>query len=127
MSRTHGVRAMTGTKIRTTFPVNRRGKRKGRGQQPKKTSAQPPNRAARMLALAYHVERLIEAGELAGYAEAARILGLTRARFTQIMGLLLLAPEIQGRLLLGELRVTERALRHVVGEVEWPSQVLAAG
>jgi hypothetical protein len=34
--------------------------------------------------LAYHVERLIENGVLKDYAEAARPLGLTRARIIQI-------------------------------------------
>ena len=31
-----------------------------------------PSRAARMLALAHHIERLIETGELSGYAAAVR-------------------------------------------------------
>ena len=45
--------------------------------------------------LALHVEWLIEDGELEDYADAARALGLTRARLTQVMNLLLLAPKIQ--------------------------------
>lgn len=72
-----------------------------------------------MLALAHYVERLVEAGEIESYAEAARVLGLTRARLTQVMGLVLLAPEVQERVLMGELRTTERELRGVVNEVEW--------
>ena len=74
------------------------------------------------LALAHHVERLVEAGELAGYAEAARALGLTRARLTQVMNLLLLAPEIQEAILLGDMRATERSLRRVVREPVWAQQ-----
>ncbi len=81
-----------------------------------------PSRTARMLALAHHVERLIEACELAGYAEAARSLGLTRARLTQVMGLLLLAPEIQERILVGDLRASERRLRPVAAEPCWERQ-----
>ena len=81
------------------------------------------SRAARMLALAHHIERLIDAGELVGYAEAARALGLTRARLTQVMKLLLLSPEIQQLVLLGKLPATERSLRHVVAEMEWPRQI----
>ena len=83
----------------------------------------PVSRAARMLALAHHVERLVEAGELSGYAEAARSLGLTRARLTQVMKLLLLAPEIQHALLLGELRASERSLRSVTRAPDWGRQV----
>ena len=83
---------------------------------------QPVSRAARMLALAHHVERLVEAGELGGYAEAARVLGITRARVTQIMNLLLLAPEIQEAILTGRLRAGERSLRRVVREPVWAQQ-----
>ncbi len=81
-----------------------------------------PSRTARMLALAHHIERLIEAGELSGYAEAARSLGLTRARLTQVMNLLLLAPEIQGRIATEALILGERALRLAVGEPSWAAQ-----
>ena len=36
--------------------------------------------------------------------------------------MLLLAPEIQGHTAVGELVLTERALRRVVGEPEWDEQ-----
>ena len=39
---------------------------------------------ARRIALAHHIEGLIERGELRDYAEAAKRLDLTRARLTQI-------------------------------------------
>ncbi len=94
---------------------------KVRGQKPADPKARPV-RAARMLALAHHIERLVEAGELADYAAAARALGLTRARLTQVMSLLLLAPEIQERLLVGDLVVTERSLRAVLRVPEWAEQ-----
>ena len=82
-----------------------------------------PSRSARMLALAHHISRLVEAGDLTGYAEAARILGLTRARLTQVMKLLLLSPEIQGQVLLGRLDWTERRLRQLVREASWSRQI----
>ena len=81
-----------------------------------------PSRTARMLALAYHVERLIEAGAIPDYATAARSLGVTRARLTQLMNLLLLIPEIQQQVLLGCQRNTERALRRIAQEAEWCDQ-----
>ncbi len=86
-----------------------------------------PSRTARMLALAHHVERLIDRGELSGYAEAARSLGLTRARLTQVMGLLMLAPETQAQVLLGRLICSERQLRRVVGEPCWRKQLAICG
>ena len=84
--------------------------------------ADVPTRLARQLALAHHVERLVEDGTLRDYADAARVLGVTRARMTQVMNLLALSPALQERVLDGTLRVSERRLRRVVGEVEWGRQ-----
>ena len=82
------------------------------------TKPSSPSRAARMLALAHHIERLVEAGELENYADAARSLGLTRARLTQVVKRLLLGPEVeqQGRVSKGG--ATERARRRAVGEAQ---------
>jgi hypothetical protein len=55
-----------------------------------------------------------------------RALALTRARLTQVMKLLLLAPEIQERVLTGELCATGRALRGVMGEANWQKQRAAS-
>ena len=82
-----------------------------------------PSRAARMLALAHYIQRQIDAGAIPDYAAAARALGLTRARVTQIMNLLLLAPEIQDRIVIGDLVLSERALRRVLGEADWDAQI----
>ena len=82
-----------------------------------------PSRAARMLALAHHIERQIEDGAIPDYATAARALGLTRARLTQIMNLLLLGPEVQKCVLLGEAKTTERSLRSTSAEADWNAQV----
>jgi len=79
-------------------------------------------RAARLLALAHHVERLIEAGELRDYSEAARMLGVTRGRLTQVMNLLGLSPLIQEGILTGKIAVSESRLRVVVREVVWGVQ-----
>lgn len=43
-----------------------------------------PARIARQLALAHALQRRVEAGEFADYADMARALGFTRARITQI-------------------------------------------
>jgi hypothetical protein len=56
---------------------------------------------------------MIERGEVRDYADLARLGYVTRARLTQIMNLLLLAPDIQERVLFGLLSVgsKERTLR----------------
>jgi len=60
----------------------------------------------------------LESGKVASQAEIARHEGVTRARVTQIMGLLRLAPDIQEKILtpLGTLHrrpLTERMLRPI--------------
>jgi len=56
-------------------------------------------RLARLLALALRMEDLCRRGEVADFAELARLTMVTRARMTQIMNLLLLAPDIQEEIL----------------------------
>jgi hypothetical protein len=56
-------------------------------------------RVARLMALALRFEQLLQAGVLANYAELARLGHVSRARVSQIMNLLLLAPDIQETLL----------------------------
>ena len=87
------------------------------------TGNRPANVAA-LLALAHHVQRLIDAGRIADRAEVARRLHWTRARVSQVMDLLLLAPDIQEALLFLEAgtHVTERALRAVVRHEDWQGQ-----
>jgi hypothetical protein len=51
-------------------------------------------RITRLMALAIHFDGLIQSGAVANYAELARLGNVTRARMTQIMNLLNLAPEI---------------------------------
>ena len=65
-------------------------------------------------------QALLESGEASSQAAIARREGISRARVTQVMGLLRLAPEIQERVLsLPDLvrrpAITERALRPMVG------------
>ena len=79
-----------------------------------------------MLALAHHVEWGIDAGRIRNYATMARALGITRARLTQVLNLLLLAPEIQECVLKGRIR-SERRLRAVVGEPNWTIQAAMRG
>ena len=86
-------------------------------------------RVARMLALAHKIDAMVRDGEFADYADAARRLGLTRARVTQITNLLLLAPEIQESILAlpsvatGRDPVSERQLRPIVADPNWNRQL----
>lgn len=52
-------------------------------------------RITRLMALAIRFERLVATGAVRDYAEIARLGYVTRARVTQIMNLLNLAPDIQ--------------------------------
>ncbi len=97
-----------------------------------RTSAQDPvgrvPRVARLLALAHRIDGMIRSGELQDWAEAARLLGVTRARMAQIAKLLLLAPKIQEGILSlanvtrGPDPIIERALRKVAAQAEWQHQ-----
>ena len=84
-------------------------------------------RIARMLALAHHLERLVERGELKDYAEGARTLGLTRARMNQIASLLNLSPRVQEAILSGRVHTSERKLRAVIRMPNWTEQAAVLG
>lgn len=90
-------------RIARTFHVKRVGRRPElrAGEEPV-APAVPAGRVprvARLMALAVRFERLIRAGEVADYATLARLGHVTRARVTQIMNLLTLAPDIQEEIL----------------------------
>jgi hypothetical protein len=52
-------------------------------------------RVARLLALAHKFQGMLERGEVKSMAELARLGRVSRARITQIMDLLMLAPRIR--------------------------------
>src|SRR5581483_12283595 len=74
---------------------------------PKRLQAGPAHvpekvpRIARLLALANKFQRMLDSGEVESMAELARLGRVSRARITQIMDLLMLAPEIQEEILSG--------------------------
>ena len=85
-------------------------------------------RVAKLMALAIRFDGLIHDGLVADQADLARLGHVSRARITQIMNLLNLAPEIQQELLFlppveqGRDPVTEQELRAIVAEVDWRAQ-----
>ena len=82
------------------------------------------SRIARLMALAIRFEGLVNDGTVRGYADLARRGHVTRARMTQIMKLLHLAPDIQERLLfLPPIEgLNERNLRPIVRRIDWDEQ-----
>jgi len=56
-------------------------------------------RVSRLMALAIRFDELVRTGVVADYAELARLGQVSRARISQIMNLLQLAPEIQEAIL----------------------------
>ncbi len=85
-------------------------------------------RVARLMALAIRFEGLVRRGVVRDYAELARLGHVTRARVTQVMNLLLLAPDLQEALLFlprverGRDPVVLRDLRPVAVQTDWRAQ-----
>lgn len=85
-------------------------------------------RIARLLALAHRFQELVETGVADDYADLARLGRVTRARVTQVMNLLSLAPDIQEKILFwpavtsGKDPISERGLRAVCAELDWGRQ-----
>jgi hypothetical protein len=78
-------------------------------------------RTARLMALAIRFDGLLRAEEFRDYAQLVRLGRVARARMTQIMKLLDLAPDIQEQILFlpNRNRLTERTLRPVVSRIDW--------
>lgn len=84
--------------------------------------------AARNLALAYHLDGLIERGLVADYSAAAKLLGVSQPRLTHLMSLLLLAPTIQEAILADTIAPGDKQLRRLARVAEWREQIaLLAG
>jgi hypothetical protein len=79
--------------------------------------------AARNLALAYHLDGLIERGLVADYSAAAKLLGVSQPRLTHLMSLLLLAPTIQEAILAGTVTPGDKQLRKLARVAEWREQI----
>lgn len=86
-----------------------------------------PARVAIMLAVAHKIAAAIARGQLRGQSDAAQRLRVTRARVTQLLGLLTLAPDLQERVLFLEAvddvePLTEQAFRKVTRALRWAEQ-----
>jgi hypothetical protein len=85
-------------------------------------------RVARLMALAIRFEHLVHTGQVASYSQLARLGRVTRARISQIMNLLLLAPDLQEqvlflpRVLHGRDPIQLRHLQPIALEWDWGRQ-----
>jgi len=116
---------------RVSFRTGSKGRRRIReGAAPVPTPVVPGRvpRVTRLVALAHRFRGLLAAGEVRDYADLSRLAGVTRARATQILNLLLLAPDIQEALLdlprveAGRDPITERCLRPIAAVLDWATQ-----
>jgi hypothetical protein len=109
--------------------------RVGHGRQKRFVASPPagpqhrPARVAVTLAHAHKIRQAILSGEIQDQADAARKLGLTRARLSQVIDLTNLAPDLQEEILFletidGREPLSERALRGVFRVTAWDEQRL---
>ncbi len=112
--------------------------RRGRGaskefdmREQREAQIPPParlSRVARLMALAIRFECLVLSGEMKDYAELARLGRVSRARISQIMNLLQLAPDLQEQLLFlarpprGRDPVHLALLQPIAEVVDWKTQ-----
>lgn len=97
---------------------------------PNPPKARRTPRVVELLRKAIEWQALLESGKAVNQADIARQEGITRARVTQVLGLLRLAPEIQEQIqslpdIAGRSPVTERMLRPV-GAIHGARFLLAA-
>ncbi len=85
-------------------------------------------RVARLMALAIRFDTLVRRGEVDSHADLARLGQVTRARISQIMDLLCMAPDIQEEILFLPLiererdAISEHELRVVCAVADWREQ-----
>ncbi len=109
---------------------HRNRKKMHQGNAPLPCSVEPGNipRISRLMALAIRFDGLIKRGDVQDYADLARLGMVSRARISQLMNFLLLAPDIQEdilflpRILKGREPITERDVRPIVAVTNWSLQ-----
>lgn len=116
----------TRLQVEVTIPLS---SRRSGANRPKQIPTDWPDqsrtpRITRLMALAIKLQAMVENGQVDDYAAVARLGCVTRARLTQIMNLLLLAPDIQEYLLWVDFRakISERHLRRLVRLPNWHDQ-----
>jgi len=105
---------------------------RGRGALAKRANSDrispPLPRVTHLMALAIKLQDMLREGVARNYSELARLGHVSRARVSQIMSLLQLAPDLQEELLFlpaieqGRPAVTEPLVRKVVRLYDWDQQ-----
>jgi len=99
-----------------------------RGGNPRPPKKPETPRVVELLRKAIEWKDLLESGKAASQAEIARREGVTRARVTQVLGMLRLAPEIQNRIVtlpksVRPSSVTERLIRPITAITDYHDQI----
>ena len=108
----------------------------GRAKQPAQGLTRPEgsnsrldrqHRLARQIALAHHFDHLLRTGQVKDMAALASMTDVSRARISQIVNLLQLAPDIQDRILLLSPRgrdgmMSSQSLRKIALISAWDEQ-----
>jgi hypothetical protein len=121
------------TPLTIECPVHFQAQAKGRkelhlGQAAAPLAAGRVPRVAKLLALAHRFERLLHEGVVKDYADLGRLGHVTRARVSQIMALLCLAPDLQEEILFwpptvhGKDRVQMRHVLPIAALLDWKKQ-----
>jgi len=106
------------------------GRKNGNDLRDEDRCIEPGNipRVSKLMALAIRYDRLVGRGEVRDYADLARLGYVTRARITQIMNLLNLAPDIQEAILFlprtvkGRDPIKEKDMRPIAAVPHWTHQ-----
>jgi hypothetical protein len=111
------------------FERRERGRREvEQGPAPAVTPPRRVPRIARLMALAIRLERLLQEGVVSDYRALAELSHVSRARISQIVNLVNLAPEIQEALLFlprieqGRDDIYLRDLQPIASTLEWRKQ-----
>ena len=93
------------------------------GQEPLQPAREPGRvpRVTRLMALAIRLDGLLRSGQLSSYVEIAQLGHVSRARVSQIMNLVNLAPDIQEAILF-----LPRTLRGRDSIIVWDLQPIAS-
>jgi len=127
---TQAPRADGAIQVEVTLPARRRCRDTRARPCPDAHTDSPSRipRISRLMALAIKFQEMVDRGEVRDYADLARLGCVTRARITQIMNLLNLAPDLQEQILFAGdaqgrgAQPFERKLRPIVLAVDWPTQ-----
>ena len=96
--------------------------------EPHKTALGRTARITRLMALAIHFDELLRGGVVSDYAQLARLGHVSHARISQVMNLLILAPDIQEAILFlprtvrGRDPIRESHLRPITAAPDWRAQ-----